>query len=406
MESAAYRHLLGRLEATLSLGVTFGNERMERALAMLGSPEQRLAAIHIAGTNGKGSTAAMTDAILRAAGRKVGLYTSPHLSRFTERIRIDGAEVDGAHLAALGERVFATGVPLTYFEVATVLGFLALAEAGVEVAVLEVGLGGRLDATNVCRPIATAITSIARDHTELLGETIEEIAREKAGIAKAGVPLYLAPVAEEAAHEIARVAAGVGAPVIDVAPTVDAPGLAGAHQRQNAAVARELSRRAADVQGFALTEAAITRGLASVRWPGRLELVAPGVLLDAAHNPEGAATLAAALPPIHPRALVVSIVKGKAADAMLASLAPGFDLVVLTRSSSRRARAPEELAPLVPAGPAVVEVEEPIAAYTHARTAVGAGGLVVVAGSIFLVGQVRAHVLGEPVDPLVTGDPV
>src|SRR4051794_32552866 len=169
---APYVRLLERLEVARHLGVSFGLERVAEALAAMGSPERAYTCVHIAGTNGKGSTAAMTESLLRAAGVRTGLFTSPHLARFTERIRVDGREVDGERLAALDARIVATGVPLTYFEISAVLAFLAFAEAGIEVAVLETGLGGRLDATNVCAPVATAITSIAFDHMDLLGDTL------------------------------------------------------------------------------------------------------------------------------------------------------------------------------------------------------------------------------------------
>src|SRR4051812_49350935 len=165
---ADYPGLLARLDGLRTLGVDLGLDRVRRALSALGSPERRLPAVQIAGTNGKGSTAALTEAVLRAAGLRTGLYTSPHLARFTERVRVAGEEVDGDRLAALDARVEATGVPLTYFEIATALAFLAFAEAGVEVAVLETGLGGRLDAVSACEPVATAVTTIALDHTDYL----------------------------------------------------------------------------------------------------------------------------------------------------------------------------------------------------------------------------------------------
>ncbi len=194
-----YADLLARLDgAAQSLGVDLGLGRVRTALARLGDPQRRFAAVQIAGTNGKGSTAAMTEAILRAAGLRTGLYTSPHLARFTERIRVAGVEVDGDRLAALDARVVATGVPLTYFEIATALAFLAFAEEGVEVAVLETGLGGRLDAVTTCEPLATAITSIGLDHTAYLGATLAAIAREKAGILKPNVPCLLGRLPAEA----------------------------------------------------------------------------------------------------------------------------------------------------------------------------------------------------------------
>ena len=211
--------------------------------------EGRFAAVQIAGTNGKGSTAAMTEAILRGAGLRTGLYTSPHLARFTERIRVAGREVDGDRLAALDARVVATGVPLTYFEIATVLAFLVFAEDAVDAAVLETGLGGRLDAVTTAEPLATAITSIGLDHMAYLGNTLGEIAREKAGILKPNVPCFLGRLPEEAHREISRHAAEVGATLrhlgADFAPPLGPLGLGGPHQRHNAALATALARAVA-----------------------------------------------------------------------------------------------------------------------------------------------------------------
>jgi len=419
MSGARYAALLARLDGTRSLGVSLGLDRTRAALDRLGNPERRVAAVQVAGTNGKGSVAAMTDAILRAAGIRSGLFTSPHLVRFTERIRIDGLEIDGDHLAELYDAVAATGVPLTYYEIGTVLAFLAYAEAGVELMVLETGLGGRLDAATTCHPCATAITSIGFDHAELLGDTLAAIAREKAGIAKAGVPLYLGPLAPEADQAIAAVAAAVGAPVLRLGRDFgDAPvpsALPGAHQRPNAALAVALSRAAAQHLGRPLPASGgdpdpVVAGLRSVVWPGRLEWLGPDVLIDCAHNAESAQTLADALDalPRRRRALVVSVVAGKAVHEMLALLAPRFDVVIATRSPSPRALPPEQLVAALPANVTarVVQAEAPLAALDTARAAAGAGGLVVVAGSIFLVGEVRAALTGEPRDPLPTSDPL
>jgi dihydrofolate synthase/folylpolyglutamate synthase len=441
----AYARFLARLETTRTLGVSFGLDRVRAALAALGNPERRLASVQIAGTNGKGSTSAMAESILRAAGLRTGLFTSPHLARFTERIRIDGREIDGDVLAALDARVSATGVPLTYFEISAVLAFLAMAEAGVEAAVLETGLGGRLDAVTACVPVATAITSIALDHTDLLGPTLVDIAREKAGIAKPGVPLFLGPVPPEAEREIRRVAAASGADVRLLGPDLDVPagplGLQGEHQRPNAALAVALAEALAAAAGRLLPPAAIAEGLARVRWPGRLERLAPDLLLDCAHNAQGARALAAALPPARPRALVVSIVRGKEAEEVLGALVPRFDAVFVTRSRNERSLPPELLAPVASSlGGRDLRVEvvpDPMAALLAARAFVrgsaaarpdgdgdGDGvdahaaddpapetppaeaGLVVVAGSIFLVGELRARVLDEPADPLPGGDPL
>lgn len=422
---ARYVDLLGRLEKSRTLGVELGLPRVRRALAQLGDPQRRFAAVQIAGTNGKGSTAAMAESILRAAGVRTGLYTSPHLARFTERIRVGGAEASGDRLAELGERIAATGVPLTYFEIATALAFLCFAEEGVELAVLETGLGGRLDAVTTCEPCATAVTSIALDHTDYLGGTLREIAREKAGIIKPGVPHLLGPLPADADEEMERLAREVGAPLLRFGraffspPDEAALGLAGRHQAANAAIAVELAAQAWRALGRpgSLPPDAVRSGLAGVRWPGRLERVASDLLLDCAHNVEGARALAAALPALSggsPIALVVSVVRDKDSAGVLAELAPAAATVIATQSSNPRSTPAPELAAaaraaLAGAGASKVNVQavpDPLLALNLARRYVGHGGLVVVAGSIFLVGEVRAHVLGEPLDPTPLSDPL
>jgi len=424
-----YADLLARLDRARSAGVSLGLERTRAVLERLGNPQRRAAVVHIAGTNGKGSTAAMTDAILRAAGVRTGLYTSPHLSRFTERIRVDGQEADGDRLALLDREIEATGIPLTYFEIATVLAFLTFADSGVEVVIAETGLGGRLDATNTCEPVATAITSIAMDHAELLGESLAEIAVEKAGIAKPGVPLFLGPVPPEADAAIAGVAAGVGAPVRRVGIDLTAPdvplGLMGEHQATNAALAVALALAGARATGRSVGEAVIAAGLTGVRWPGRLEWVADDVLLDCAHNVEGATALAAALDrmPRGERALLLSVVRGKPAAEILAVLAPRFDSVFVTRSSNPRSLEAEELLAICEVAGSVgkvTAVANPVDGLAAARASIwmqqqqqhhqqkkkSAAGLVVVAGSTFLVGDLRAALLGETRDSIPTSDPL
>jgi dihydrofolate synthase/folylpolyglutamate synthase len=343
--------------------------------------------------------------MLRQGGLRTGLFTSPHLLRFTERIRIDGNEVDGDHLAVLDGAVAATGVPLTYFEVATVLAFLAFAEAKVDVAVLETGLGGRLDATSTCHPLVCAITSIALDHEAILGRTLAEIAYEKASIARPGVPMFIGPLPPEAERRVLEVAEAAGAAVLrpgGYPPAPAPPALVGRHQLANAALAVAIAGHAAAALGRPLTGEAVLHGLTKVRWPGRLERIGD-VLLDCAHNVEGAQALAAALPASPRLVLVTSIVRDKNAAGMLAVLAPHFDRVVVTRSPSERAIAPDELAVLVkqtrgPAGADACDVgrvanpgEALVSARAWAREV--EGGLVVVAGSIFLVGAVRAALL-------------
>jgi dihydrofolate synthase/folylpolyglutamate synthase len=411
---AAYADLLARLDgAAQALGVDLGLGRVRTALGRLGDPQRRFAAVQIAGTNGKGSTAAMAEAILRAAGFRTGLYTSPHLARFTERIRVAGQEADGERLAALDGRVAATGVPLTYFEIATALGFLTFAEAGVEVAVLETGLGGRLDAVTTAEPLATAITSIGLDHQAYLGDTLAAIAREKAGILKPNVRCFLGRLPDEAAREIAARAREVGAPLAHLGRDFSAPAgplaLPGPHQRDNAALAVALARAAADRLGRPLADAAIAEALARTSWPGRLERIGDDVLLDCAHNADGARALAAALPALAAGrrvVLLMSVASDKNPRAIFEALGPLAHTLVATRSDSPRALPPEALA--LEAARTIsrrVVVADPLAALEEARQR-AAGGLVVVCGSMFLVGPLRAHLLGEPVDPRRTSDPV
>jgi dihydrofolate synthase/folylpolyglutamate synthase len=411
-----YRRFLERLQSARTLGVSFGLDRINTALAKLGSPQNKWRAVQIAGTNGKGSTAAMAESILRAAGLRTGLFTSPHLARFTERIRIDGREVSGDRLAALDQAVAATGVPLTYFEISAVLAFVAFAEAGVDVAVLETGLGGRLDAASAGNPAACAITSIAFDHQDLLGHTLREIAYEKACIARPGVPLFAGPLPDEAAIEVERVAMDRGALLRRYGRDFFAPSvplaLAGPHQSANAAIAVALAETVSAHLGRRLPADAVTRGLAQARWPGRLERLASDLLLDCAHNEEGAGALAATLPSSSRRVLVISVVRGKDAAAILRTLAPLFDLVVATRSGNERALDPADVVAHVERtrdGSRNVECEpDPTRALARARqfASQASDGLTVVAGSIFLVGALRARLLGEPSDDVAGGDPL
>jgi dihydrofolate synthase / folylpolyglutamate synthase len=414
---APYPDLLARLARAQTLGVDLGLDRVRRALGELGDPQRRFAAVQIAGTNGKGSTAAMTEAILRGAGLRTGLYTSPHLARFTERICVAGLEMDGDRLAELDRRVAAVSVPLTYFEIATALAFLAFAEAGVEIAVLETGLGGRLDAVTTCEPLATAITSIGLDHQAYLGPDVESIAREKAGALKPGIVCFLGRLPAAADAAIAAVASEIGAPLarigVDVAAYHGPLALAGAHQRDNAAIAVALARAAAVRLDRALHDEVIAAALKAIRWPARLERLAAGdgeVLLDAAHNADGARALAAELPGIaggRRAVLLMSIVRDKDPAAMFAALAPAASALVLTRSGNARACSPETLAALARGMFADVDIApDADAGLAKARRLAGPDGLVVVCGSIFLVGAVRAKLRGEPVDPVATADPL
>ena len=384
------------------LSMRFGLERMERGLAALGRPDLGYAILHVAGTNGKGSTCAMADAALRAAGHRVGLYTSPHLVRFGERIRVDGRDVHDSELADLVDEVRRAcawhdrggpGERLTYFEFATLLGLVHFRRAGCGVAVVETGLGGRLDATNAVSPAVTAIARIGLDHTALLGGTVEAIAAEKAGIFKRGVPAVVHAVQPEGAMAVLRAEAARRGSPFEVAPA-DVPGplsLAGPHQRANAGLAAA-ALRALHRAGVTAPEPAIAEGLAGARWPGRLEMVG-GVLLDGAHNAQGAAALAEALAALHPGRpveLVLGVLADKDLDAIAAALAPAVRRIHAVAPASARARPASEIAAAAVRAGVPAEVHAGlVAALARARSLAGGGGLVCVAGSLYLVGEAR-----------------
>ncbi|MDJ0684047.1 MAG: folylpolyglutamate synthase/dihydrofolate synthase family protein [Alphaproteobacteria bacterium] len=318
----------------LSLGRTLD------LLDRLGRPQNRLPpVVHVAGTNGKGSTVAFLRAILEAAGYQVHVYSSPHLVRFAERIVLAGAPISEEALTALLAEVEAVnaGDPITYFEITTCAAFRAFAEAPADILLLETGLGGRLDSTNVVdRPVCTAITPVSMDHMRFLGDTLPEIAGEKAAIQKPGVPTVIAPQASEAMAVIRRVAAEVGAPIIRsvVEPPETVLALKGAHQRINAGAARAVAEVLTQ-NGFTLSEADIAKGLASATWPARLQKLGQGPLietlrqgapraelwLDGGHNEAAAAAIAEMAReawcdrPLH---LVVGMINSKAAGDFLA----------------------------------------------------------------------------------------
>ncbi len=407
---------LAYLESLKPHQIVLGLERVEAVLARLGHPEQAYATLHVAGTNGKGSVCAMASASLQAAGLRTGLYTSPHLSRFEERIAIDGAEISGEDLAVGVEQVrdAARDVPLTYFEFGTVLAFHHFRRRHVGVAVLETGLGGRLDATNVVHPVATAITSLGLDHTEILGNTLTAIAREKAGILKPGVPCAVAAPAPEGAVEISGVlearAREVGSELYveghgfsldhgryrGARWTIDdvEVALRGPHQLHNAAVALALLELAS--QRVFVGPAAASEGLREVRWPGRLEsFTARGieVVLDGAHNPQGARALAAALRalwPGRPIHLVFGALAEKDVAAMIDPVFPLATSATLAAPHNPRAREPEALVAmarrLVPRTSVAPSVG---AALEQAVAQAKVGDLVVVYGSLYVVGEAR-----------------
>jgi dihydrofolate synthase/folylpolyglutamate synthase len=392
---------LEALYSRVPLGMRLGLDPMRDACARAGHPELAFDVAHVGGTNGKGSTSAMVEATARAAGLRTGLYTSPHLVHFAERIRIDGQPIDDEALARILDDALRIGADLSFFETATLAAFLAFRAAGVGLAVVEVGIGGRLDATNViARPKVTAITGVAFDHQDKLGDTLAAIAREKAAIAKPGVPLVLGRLAPEAERVAMDVATAAGARIVrslDLPPSVYV-GLAGPHQRDNARVAYTIGGEL----GFA--EDVRARGISEVSWPGRLEriTVSEGDLrgewiLDGAHNPDGAEALARALAGERVGALVFGALADKAWREMLSTL---MSLRVPRVYTTPHGRAPVEPAVLAAfaEGAEAPSIRDALA---RARTA-AAGAPVVVAGSLYLIGEARALLLGLEPDPIVS----
>ena len=412
-------------------------ERMRALLRRLGDPHERVRLVHVTGTKGKGSTAAMLAAILRAAGYRVGLFTSPHLTDVRERIQVDGGLIGEAELAArmteLAPAVAAMDAdgfpPPTFFEIGTALGFLHFAYRRCDLAVIEVGLGGRFDSTNVCRPLVSVVTSVGLDHTAQLGDTVEAVAEQKAGIIKPRVPV-VSGVTEPGPRAVVRqIAADLMAPlwerdhdfrfdylpVADDGPsvvTITTPRrgynpmpvvLLGEHQGHNAALAVATADRLRDA-GFHVPPAAVAAALATVRWPGRVEVVSrsPVVVLDTAHNVPSAAalvkTLAETFPRVRRKAVVFAVSSDKPVAEILRILAGYFDYFHLTRyGNNPRCVPPEEAARvLASVAPSAVFSIIPTAAgaWEAARAAAGREDLVCVAGSMFLAGELRRVVSG------------
>jgi len=402
-----YRRFLTRMSAVAGRGILLGLDRVNAALDQLGRPDKSTCCVQVAGTNGKGSVCAMVEAMGLAAGLRVGLFSSPHLARFTERIRITGAEVDGERLGALLDRIDATAVPLTYFEISLVLALLVMVEDGVELAVLETGLGGRLDAVTAAEVHVTAVTMIGLDHTQILGPDLLSIAQEKAAIARPGVPMVVGMGnPPEIVQLVSETAQRVGAPVVFPQSLEDrglgsSPfSLAGVHQRDNAAIACAVFDLASRFLGLSFPASVHSIGLSQVQWPGRCESVG-SVLFDGAHNPQGAAILATVVNEmplaIRPTQILVGISADKDVAGILSALAGAFARIAVTSLGPR----PMPIADLADAASLagfseVLTVPDPIEWIVRAGSA---RFPVAVAGSLFLVGPLRAALLGEAIDP-------
>jgi dihydrofolate synthase/folylpolyglutamate synthase len=406
------------LASRTRFGIKFGLDTMRALMEALGHPELAFPTVLVAGTNGKGSVAAYADAGLRAAGLRAGRYTSPHLVRLNERITVGGEEIaDEALEAAVDEvrraarrlvRAGTLAVHPTFFEVVTAAAFLHFRARAVEAAVLEVGMGGRLDATNVSEPLASAIVTIGMDHERYLGATLAAIAGEKAGVLRPGRVTVLGAMPIEARIAIARVADRIGATCVDAlegAASERSTGglrirtprgehvvspLPGLHQEHNAVVALRLLEEAA-AAGLRFDLARAAHGFADTRWPGRLQRIPgrPALLLDGAHNVSGAAALAAALRGEPPFVLVFGAMADKDVAAVGRQLFPLARAVVVTQAPGERAASPVDIVGRVgPVGPPVRREPGVGRALALAGQLAGPDGLVVVAGSLYLVGDV------------------
>jgi dihydrofolate synthase/folylpolyglutamate synthase len=407
-------------------GEIYKLERMEHALALIGNPQHKLRALHIAGTKGKGSVAAMLDSVLRAAGFKVGLYTKPHLVNLGERTRIDGREIAPRRMLDYIERLRAiyegAGMGLTFFEFTVALMFLYFADENVDVAVVETGLGGRLDSTNVVRPFLSVITPIGFDHMEYLGYTIPAIAAEKGGIIKPDVPVVIGSRDPEARATLTSMAAQRRAAVRlidrDFSFRSHAPahrldyhglglglenlelGLAGPFQHENAAIAAA-ALEAMRAMGWSVSEDAIRRGLREVSWPGRFDIVAkePMVILDCAHNELSIQALLDTItvelgPEVRPR-LLFGCQAVKNWKEMAEMLGPRVRDATLTWARPKRPLEPENLVPVFSQRiPARVE-RDPVRAIERVLSESEHDDVVLVTGSVYLIGEIYAYFLAR-----------
>lgn len=422
-----YRDSLAYLYSLEKFGMIFGLTQVERILGAIGNPHQELQVIHIGGTNGKGSTAAMIASVLQTEGYRVGLYTSPHLVRFNERIQINGQEIEDERVTELTDwmrdRIEAEGIegPFTFFDFTTALALLYFKQNLVDLAVVEVGLGGRLDSTNVVDPLLSIITNIAKDHEEQLGHGILKIAEEKAGIIKKGRPLVTAASQPRVLRLFSNLCRQKEAPYFRVGKEFNyswrggrefdydgwhrklwnvSLGLLGRHQVINATTALG-ALEVLEELGYRVSTEAMLEGLRDVRWPGRLEMIhaTPRVILDGAHNPAGARVLEEALRKefeFRHLILLVGILKDKDIRAILQTLSPLAHQIILSRASIERA-APAALlkTALGRHGDKAEVIENLEEAIEKGLSLTGEDDLLLITGSLYVVGEARAYFLHQ-----------
>ncbi len=414
-----YASYLQEFFALQKFGIKFGLSSTSTLLDRLGHPEKGLQCVHIAGTNGKGSVASFLSSILSQAGLKVGLYTSPHLVRFTERFQINGREIDQAQAAALMRTVstaFDPREPPTFFEAVTAMGLLYFAQQKTDIAILETGMGGRLDATNVVTPLISIITSISMEHQEYLGHTLLQVAGEKAGIVKPRVPVLTGVNQPKVIDLIENTCREKNAPLYRLGRDFHTRfsnkqlsyrglhsnytslhlGLPGRHQGRNAALALAASELLKD-RGYLITDHSRQIGIARTIWPGRMQILAarPQIMLDGAHNPAAIKALADSLQqdPTYSRLiLVIGIMADKAAKPILRTILPLADHVIFTRPVYERAMDPAKLMEQADALPAQYEViPELTQALDRAQGIAQPADLIVVTGSLFTVGEALSY---------------
>ena len=407
--AGAVQYLLGLGHETLTMKL--GLRNTELLLNALDHPERAFPSVQIAGTNGKGSTAVMLDSICRAAGIRVGLYTSPHLVSITERIRVAGEAIAPEEFAACATTVRDVAEQLlrdkqieaipTFFEQLTVIALLGFRNAGIELAILETGLGGRLDSTTAANARIVGITQIAMDHEEYLGRTLEGIASEKAAIIRPGVDAIIAKQTPEALAVLLKRCEETGViPIVDDGHrTIETTtALRGRHQVDNAAVAIRLAE-ALKVHGFAIPDSAIVSGLEAARHPGRLEMIAhePAFLLDGAHNPAGCQSLRDYLDEFAPRplTLVFGVMRDKQLEQIGEILFPAADVLILTPVDNPRSASIETLRPIASrfARGAIIDTDSSAHALRVALDRTSSEGLICIAGSLYLIGEMRPSIL-------------